>query len=481
MNPSTMIVFPHQLFETLPNHIQRVYVIEDPLFFYDTNVQIRFHKQKLLLHRASMHAYTQKLRKRGYTVHYIAYADANLMDVFALIGEAQVMIWDVVDDYLSRRIHFAAQKQKITVKWEKTPMFLLDNDALNTYFENNDFYMHQFYVHQRKKYGILMENGKPLGERYSFDVFNRKKLPKNISVPPYKKFFNHDLITRVKPSIDKEFPDHPGCMDAFDYPLTRAEALKALDDFLDHRFDAYGPYQDAIDSFQSVLFHSRLSSSLNIGLITPSDVVAKTLERNVAIASKEGFLRQIIGWREFMRATYVLKGRYMRTKNYLNHTRDLPQWFEAGKSGLAPLDNVVKRLHKTAYSNHIERLMILGNMTMLLRIHPDEVYRFFMTYHIDAYDWVMVPNVYAMSQYASGPLLTTKPYFSGSNYILKMSDYGKGTWSQHWDALFYLFLRDNQDWLSNNPRLRMLMGHLKKKDASTIQAYETMASPYLND
>ncbi|MEM9081241.1 MAG: FAD-binding domain-containing protein, partial [Verrucomicrobiota bacterium] len=246
----------------------------------------------------------------------------------------------------------------------------------------------------------------------------------------------------------------------FTYPTTHPEAQSWLKTFLSERFELFGPYEDAISSQHSVMHHSLLTPMLNIGLLTPQQIISETLKfaskNNTPLNSLEGFIRQIIGWREFMAAMYDRHHVEMRTKNFWNFTRRMPEAFYNATTGIPPVDDSIQHARNTGYAHHIERLMILGNFMLLCRIHPDDVYRWFMELFIDAYDWVMVPNVYGMSQFADGGIFTTKPYLSGSNYILKMSDYKKGEWCPIWDGLYWTFIEDHLDVFSKNHRLAMM-------------------------
>ena len=211
-----------------------------------------------------------------------------------------------------------------------------------------------------------------------------------------------------------------------------------LTDFLQQRLELFGDYEDAIEQGQPWLWHSVLTPALNIGLLTPQQVVDQLLamnaDRKLPLNSVEGFLRQVIGWREFMRATYVDLGVQMRNSNHWQHHRPMPCSFYQGNTGIDPIDDTLARILEYGYCHHIERLMVLGGFMFLCEIHPEDIYRWFMEMFVDSYDWVMVPNVYAMSQNADGGLITTKPYFSGSNYIRKMSHYKPGAWSEIWDG-----------------------------------------------
>jgi deoxyribodipyrimidine photolyase-related protein len=222
---------------------------------------------------------------------------------------------------------------------------------------------------------------------------------------------------------------------------------------------------------------------LNIGMLTPQQIIEHTLQYNtthhVPINSLEGFVRQIIGWREFIRGVYISKGREERTKNYWGFTRKIPASFYDGTTGIFPIDETIRKVLETGYCHHIERLMVLGNFMLLCEFDPDEVYRWFMELFIDAYDWVMVPNVYGMSQFADGGLMATKPYISGSNYLMKMSDYPKGDWQQTWDALFWRFMDVHRDFFLQNPRLGMLVRTFDKWSLEKQQEVLQRANAYL--
>ncbi len=249
------------------------------------------------------------------------------------------------------------------------------------------------------------------------------------------------------------------------------------------RFEKFGDYEDAILKQESILFHSQLTPYLNTGLLTPEQVLTAALvagdEYDIPLNSLEGFIRQIIGWREFMKAVYEREGAKQRTANYWKFTRKIPASFYDGTTGIEPFDDVIRKVLRTGYLHHIERLMIAGNFMLLCEIDPDDVYKWFMELFIDAYDWVMVPNVYAMSQFADGGLITTKPYISGSNYIIKMSDYKKGEWADIWDALFWRFMDKNRGFFSQNPRLGMLVRSFDKMPSEKRARLITTAETYL--
>jgi deoxyribodipyrimidine photolyase-related protein len=245
----------------------------------------------------------------------------------------------------------------------------------------------------------------------------------------------------------------------------------------------FGPYEDAVVADENILHHSVLTPMLNVGLLTTQQVVDETVafaaKHNVPLNSLEGFIRQVIGWREFIRGVYEVKGTEERTKNYWKFKRKIPLTFWTGNTGIPPIDSTIKKILQTGYCHHIERLMVLGNFMLLCEFDPDDVYRWFMEMFIDAYDWVMVPNVYGMSQFADGGLMATKPYISGSNYLMKMSDYPKGDWQKIWDALFWRFMHTHREFFLKNPRLGMLVKTFDKMEESKKNGHLKLAGDFL--
>ena len=227
-----------------------------------------------------------------------------------------------------------------------------------------------------------------------------------------------------------------------------------------------------------------MTPMLNVGLITPDEIVEKSLrfaqENDIPINSTEGFIRQIVGWREFIRGMYECRGSDERTLNHWRFTNKIPSSFYDGTTGIFPIDQTIKKILETGYCHHIERLMILGSFMMLCEFDPDEVYRWFMELFIDAYDWVMVPNVYGMSQFADGGLMATKPYISGSNYLMKMGDYKKGEWQAVWDGLFWRFMDKHRAFFLQNPRLGMLVRMFDKMPQEKKDMHLANGEHYLN-
>ena len=332
----------------------------------------------------------------------------------------------------------------------------------------SEYFQTDFYKHQRKRRKLLLEkDGKPIGGKWTYDSDNRLKFPKSETVPVVHFPKENTFIKEAKKYVTQHFPANYGTLDGpLFFVSTYKEAEDWLCDFIENRLQNFGVYEDAMVVKEHLLHHSALTPMLNTGLLTPKQVLDKVLEyaakQDIPLNSLEGFVRQIIGWREFIRIVYVREGSKQRTGNYWNFKRKIPASFWTGTTGILPIDQTIKKVLQTGYCHHIERLMVLGNFMLLCEFDPDEVYRWFMELFIDAYDWVMVPNVYGMTQFADGGLMTTKPYISSSNYLMKMGDYEKGSWQPIWDGLFWHFMHMHRTFFLQNPRLGMLIGTFDK-------------------
>ncbi len=479
------IILPNQLFEDHPaiKGASEVFLLEHPRFFTET----KFHKQKLVLHRASMQTFYDQIDKRKWNAHYIdcplEKPDFVFRDIIDKYEPDCIQMCNPVDHQLTHDVTQACRKAKCDLKWLDNPAFLNTRSELEAYFPERDHYsMTSFYIDQRKKREILLDKkGKAMGGKWSLDKENRKPLSDDVEVPGLAKFSQPGIRKAVE-YVSKHFANHPGKTDHFMYPVDRAGGLALLDDFLENRLDLFGDYEDAISRRQRVLFHSLLSSSLNIGLLRPDEVLDRAIEygrkKKVRLNSLEGFVRQILGWREFMRGAYEFLHDRMTGVNTLDCKRKMPRAFYEGTTGILPVDHVIEAVQETAYAHHIERLMILGNFMLLCRIDPDEVYRWFMELFIDAYEWVMAPNVYAMSQYSAGSLITTKPYVSSSNYVRKMSDFPKGQWCETWDGLYWTFLDDYRKRFDANPRMKYSSITLGKLSKEKLKQHREVAAAF---
>jgi deoxyribodipyrimidine photolyase-related protein len=486
----TGIIFPHQLFEEniLFSRCDTIYLIEEWLYFKQYN----FHKQKIAFHRASMKFYENYLHSKKIKVVYIGSFN-ELADVRKLIpflkakGVNYLEYIDTTDDWLEQRINKTCKAHDVEINKNHTPLFLNSTEDIATYFSDKKrMFQTDFYKHQRLSRKILLEGEqKPVGGKWTYDDENRLKYPKG-KIPPKIDFLNpNTFYSEAFNYTQKYFPDNYGTLNAdFIYPATHLENKKWLNDFFKSRFSEFGAYEDAILLHENTLHHSVLSPMLNAGLLTPQFIIDEALlyaaNHEIPLNSLEGFIRQIIGWREFIRAVYELKGKEERTTNYWGFTRKIPTAFWNGTTGIEPIDITIKKVLETGYCHHIERLMVLGNFMLLCEFDPDEVYRWFMELFIDAYDWVMVPNVYGMSQFADGGLMATKPYISGSNYLMKMSDYKKGEWQHVWDGLFWRFMHIHRDFFLQNPRMGMLVKSFDKMPETKQKTHLDNAEQFLN-
>lgn len=441
----SFILFPHQLFYLDNVSDVPIILVEDHRFF-----QTSFNKLKLIMHRASMRYYYNYLTKMGYKVTYVQYNDMNDKENYQKYGT--LYGYDPVDIDV---------KSRVSATWYDTPNFIATNTDLMEYKKSNDSYFQtKFYIWLRNKHDILLdENKKPIGGDWTYDTKNRDTLPANIQIPEYifEKDPNRQIyLDEAIKYINDLFPNAPGPsvvnMENFLLPITHNEANSAFEHFLVLRMHSFGPYEDAFRKPLSgnkpeILFHSYLSSALNIGLLYPMNMIRRAqdiyFENPEYLYSVEGYIRQILGWREYSRYLYLVEPN-LNTKNTLNNDKKLTShWYPNGpKFNIDFIDDYVKLAWNTGYLHHIPRLMIIGNFMNLLGINPTEMYRWFMDFSTDSYDWVMHFNIYGMISYADGGLTTTKPYISSSNYIKKMSNYKR---NDDFDGLYYYFLDRHQE------------------------------------
>ncbi len=345
------------------------------------------------------------------------------------------------------------------------------NENKHEFEGKNNKYRHDlFYQWQRRRLNILMTStGKPKGGKWSFDKDNRKPLPKGILLPFNPPSINNDYYEEAKNYINSHFGNNYGEIENTIYPIEHEGAKRWLNEFLEDRFKLFGKYEDAETERNPFLFHSVLTPMMNIGLLTDTEVLEETskFEDKVPIESYEGFIRQIIGWRNYIYTMYVLEGQKMKKSNFMKYKGKLNErkwWNENNQQiGIPPIDFIIQKIRRYSYAHHIERLMYLGNFMYLLEVDPKIVYKMFMEWTIDAYEWVMVPNVFGMSQYADGGMMMTRPYFSSSNYILKMSEWKRGEWCDKWDILYYNFIGKNVKMLKKNYATAQQVVHWERK------------------
>lgn len=487
------LIFPIHLFSNIKLLKDKtVYIIEEPRYFTD----FKYHKLKLAYHRASMKHYFDFLIKNNIKAHYFDFKRITNDFYIKLKDDSQnICCYDTNDLLLNNKL----KKNIKTLNILPTLNFLVDepiiNENLNEFSKKDNKtglrkYNHVgFYKWQRIRLNILMDgDGKPTGGKWSFDEENRQKLPNGIKIP---QIINLNKSKGVLKYIDEainyvnsHFGKNYGSLDNFIYPINHSDAKKWLIHFCKNRFSKFGLYQDAVTARnEPFLFHSILTPMMNIGLLTDNEVLQIVLKykAKIPIEAFEGFIRQIIGWRNYMYTIYLLEGGTIPKMNFFKHKRKLDKkmmW--EGNTGIQPIDDIIHKINEFSYAHHIERLMYLGNYMLICMVKPSDVYEIFMEWTIDAYDWVMMANVYSMSQYADGGMIVTKPYFSSSNYILKMSDYKKGEWSTVWDALYYNFINVHKDYLSKNYGTARQVAHWNKKSEKDKNIIIKTANDYLN-
>lgn len=483
------LIFPTQLFYNI-NHLKnitKIYLIEEPRFFTD----FKFHKLKLAYHRATMKKYYDKLKKK-FDIVYIDYYDVN-NNFYKSLDEC--IFIDTIDNKLNEKL------EKLLKKYTKidTFNFLIKPsefiDIKNIIYDTK--YSHEkFYKYQRTKLNILMNQNKPVGNKWSFDNLNRNSLPNEIDIPKisFNKNKKQKYIIEAKQYINEYFKSNYGSLDNFIYPIDHTQTIKWLLEFLNKRLINFGLYQDAVSENEPFLYHSVLSPMMNIGLITDTEVVNISYQYylqnkdKITIQSFEGFIRQIIGWRNYVYLIYSLEGKSMFEMNNLNHHNKINHTLWKGTTNIEPIDNLISKINKYAYVHHIERLMYLGNFMLLCNIHPKEVYNIFMEWTIDSYEWVMIPNVFGMSQYASS-IMTTRIYFSSSNYINKMSTYkyskvlsnNNDYWCNIWDALYYSFINKHYKLLKKNYATSRQVKHWDNKNKNDKIKLLKIAEKYIQN
>ena len=453
-NPNNLIKFSEHIF----------YMAED----YGLCTLQKHHKLKILLYLSSMRSYRDENKKKNFKVIYkdckkdfkISY-EKKLERIIKEKKIKEVSFFEIEDIFFEKRLKYFFNKKNINFHEIKSPMFLTARDEFKKYLQGTKKpFMANFYKINRTKFDILMnKDGSPKGGKWSFDEDNRKKLPKNIKIPEHLKFKSTKHTEELKIFIEMNFKNHPGTTKNFWFPTTRDQSQKLLDQFLKDKINLFGDYEDAVSKKSNILFHSALSPLINLGLITPSEILVevKKSEKKVRINSLEGYVRQIIGWREFMRGVYQNYEKRLENTNFFNHKNKMKLSWYNGSTGLDPLDHSIKNALNHGWSHHIERLMILANIMNLCEIHPKQVYKWFMEMFVDSSDWVMAPNVYGMGLFSDGGIFATKPYICGSSYFLKMMDFKKGEWCNTMDGLYWNFINKNREFFLKNPRLSMMV------------------------
>ncbi|MFB6083107.1 MAG: cryptochrome/photolyase family protein [Halorientalis sp.] len=495
----TVLVLGDQLTRTvgpLADHDGRVLLIEAREFAR----RHPYHPHKLALVFAAMRRFRDRLRADGFTVdyrqcetfadgldaHFAEYPDDDLTVVRPSSHGGADRLRELVAD---------AGGSLTVVEDER---FLCSRAAFDAWASDRDGLTHEsFYRYMRRETGYLMDGDEPIGGEWNYDEQNRETPPAGYE-PPEPPTFAYDDVTRetvewVESAFAGGYDEPPYGGDwadpgPFRWPVTREQALCALDRFAESRLPEFGPYQDAMLESEWAMNHSLLSAPLNLGLLTPEEVVERVLdayrERDLPLNSVEGFVRQVIGWREFVRHVYRREMPALATANQLGQTEPLPEFYWTGETDMACLSDVIDGVRERGYSHHIERLMILSNFALLYGVDPAELNRWFQAGYVDASHWVTTPNVVEMGSFGAG-VFATKPYAASANYVDEMSDYcsgcpydetettGEGTCP--FNALYWDFLDRNEDELRSNHRMGLVYGHLDDKDDAEMTAIRERA------
>ncbi|MFT7066879.1 MAG: deoxyribodipyrimidine photolyase-related protein [Sediminicola sp.] len=461
---------------------------------------VTHHIQKVVAFFLSMREFSKDLKEKGHQVIYLNINDLDNPQTLDNIIKCQVEITNAdkfeyqwPDEYrLDQQLLGICQELSIASEAHDSEHFYTSRYELKDFFEGKkQLIMESFYRMMRKKHDIMMVNGQPDGGKWNFDQSNRKKW-KGDPIIPHERGFRKD-VTALVHEIQASGIKTIGSIktDSFNWPTSRADALSVLNYFCKNLLIHFGDYQDALHTEEYYLFHSRLSFALNSKMVSPKEVIEKVLEHfydqsdQIHISQVEGFVRQILGWREYMRGIYWKEMPQYKKKNELDNHNKLPDFFWTGETKMNCLQHAIKQSLETSYAHHIQRLMITGNYALLTQTHPDAVDAWYLGIYIDAIEWVEITNTRGMSQFADGGIVATKPYVSSANYINKMSNYCSDCHYSHtqktgdnacpFNALYWNFLDEKKAHFKNNPRMGMMMNLLDKKDKTEMEALKERA------
>jgi len=460
------------------------------------------HKKKLVMFFSSMRHFAQELRARDIEVSYIkqAFSETSFSFVDALdqlYNEEAFTSLDIIqpgDKRVELQFRNWCIHHHVTLNIHTDPHFLSTDEEFEQFAATRKkILLEHFYRQLRKRLDILMDDGKPLGGKWNYDHENRESFGKNGPplIPPVRSFSPDPITVEVMEAVDTFYKDAPGSVLGFDYPVTHEDALLALEDFLQYRLEDYGRYQDAMSYDHAYLFHSRISAVLNLHLLDPRACIegaVARLKHGAPLNAVEGFVRQILGWREFVRGIYHHKMPDYAHSNALGAVEDVPKGMWGADTPMACVRGAAKHVVDYSYTHHIERLMVLGLYAMLFGAEPMKVHQWHMAMYIDAIDWVSMPNVLGMSQYADDGYLASKPYAASGAYIKRMSNYcsqcvfkpseTNGTKACPMTLLYWDFLNKHEEKFKNNPRMSMQLKNLGRKTRDERRNIEASAEAW---
>lgn len=456
--------------------------------------QLPHHKQKLVLVWSAMRHFARELRALGYRVDYHEQApdfETGLRRHMSAYGSRLVRLMESAEHGADQGMARMARALGANVEMTSNNMFLSNRTEFRKHApDGKALRMELFYRRMRRQTGLLMANGAPEGGTWNYDAENRATPAAHQVFPAVPRTPPDEVTRAVSRIVAREFPRHFGELDGFAWPVTRKGAREFFEDFLIHRLDLFGPFEDAMVAGQRVLYHSLISPLLNIGLLDPTEVVRRAEERyrqgQARLNSVEGFIRQVIGWREFVYQVYHRQMPGYEKSNALGAGLPLPDFYWSGETEMACCRDAVNAVRRSGINHHIQRLMVTGNFALLAGIDPQAVNEWYWLAYVDAYHWVVTPNVLGMALYADGGTFATKPYAASASYIHRMSDYCPGCSYDHrkregsdscpFNALYWDFLVRNRALLEKNPRMNLMIGALKKRPAQEMREIRKRAS-----
>ncbi len=464
------------------------------------------HKARIALFLSAMRHFAQELAANGWALDYVALdADAppdfgqRLRDALRRHRPRSLKLLEAGELRMQQAIASACEAEGVPLHWVDDTHFLCSRAEFARWARGKrELRMEFFYREMRRRHRVLMEGDEPAGGQWNFDTDNRSPYPKRSgpgAIPPPAGFVPDELTQQVFDLVERHFSAHPGSLAHFNWPVTRTQALEALRVFIDTRLIQFGKYQDAMWTETPTGWHSLLSVALNLHLLDPREVVAAAEQAcqrgRVPLADAEGFIRQVLGWREFIRGVYWLDMPAMRDANHYAHQRVLPAWFWTGDTGMACVRDCLRQTLDYGYAHHIQRLMVLGNFALLAQLSPQQVEDWFLAVYVDAIEWVELPNTAGMALHACGPRFTSKPYIASGAYIQRQSNYCNGcrykpTARTGSDAcpfttLYWAFIERHQRELAASPRTALMAKNLNKFSESERSAIARRAADMLDD
>ncbi len=463
-------------------------------------------KPRIAVFLAAMRHFARELSSQGLPVDYLALGshphatiEAALADALARLAPQRVVAVEPGEWRLERSLGQVAHEAGVPLAWREDRHFLVSRREFAAWARGyRQLRLESFYRGMRRRTGVLMEGREPAGGRWNFDAQNRESFgregPTGVVPPPS---FPPDAVTREAiAAVERHFPDHPGSLERFDWPVTRTDARAALEAFVRERLPGFGRHQDAMWSGQPVLNHSLLSAAMNLKLLDPREVIEAAereyREGRAGLESVEGFIRQVLGWREFIRGLYWLDMPGMAEANHFGHRRPLPAWYWTGETRMNCMREAVGQTLRTGYAHHIQRLMVTGQFALLAEVDPKAVAGWYLAVYADAVEWAELPNVAGMALYANGGRFTSKPYVASGAYIDRMSDYCRGCPYRPKVAagpgacpvttLYWHFLARHEDEFAAHPRTALMIRNLRRlspgeREAISLWAERLLASP----